>query len=224
MQANNSKVEITPRQLNVLKTIANFEASQCYSATIGEVAEKLGVSRSTAFEHVAALRRKKLLAGSRGKARSLKLTLRANRLLDTAENSGADDIPSYDEATQRPVGVPLAGRVAAGVGIEAVENCQMLSLNSMFGPSDDIFALEIAGDSMIDDGISDGDYVMCKKTSVAENGQLVVAILEDNSATVKRFYDEGSIVRLQPANPDFEPIYSDNCRIDAVVLGLLRRL
>ncbi len=224
MQANNLKIEITPRQLKVLKTIARFEASQCYSATIGEVAEKLGVSRSTVFEHVAALRRKKLLAGSRGKARSLKLTLRANRLLDTAENSGADDTYCYDEATQRPVGIPLAGRVAAGVGIEAVDNFQMLSLNSMFVASDDIFALEIAGNSMIDDGISDGDYVMCKKTSVAENGQLVVAILEDNSATVKRFYDEGGIVRLQPANRDFEPIYSDNCRIDAVVLGLLRRL
>jgi repressor LexA len=156
----------------------------------------------------------------------LKLTLQANRLLDTARDSGADE--DYDKATlnatQRPGSVPLAGRVAAGVGIEAIENCQMLSLDSMFGASDDVFALEIDGESMIDDGISDGDYVVCKKARTAENGQLVVAILEDNSATVKRFYDEGDVVRLQPANPDFEPIYSDNCRIDAVVLGLLRRL
>ena len=244
MHANNSQVSVTPRQLNVLKAIDSIQASQCYSPTIAEVAEKLNVSRSTVFEHVAALRRKRLLIGSRGRARSLKLTARASRLLDTEKSLQATNDALYDEAATGDQycqavgddvnrssgdiagngGVPLLGRVAAGIGIEAVENCEIISLDSVFGRSEDVFALEVEGDSMIDDGINSGDYVLCKKATSAHNGQTVVAIVDDNDATVKRFYDEGSQVRLQPANPAFEPIYTNNCRIEAIVLGLIRRL
>lgn len=119
--------------------------------------------------------------------------------------------------------IPLAGRVAAGVPIEAIEEAETFSLKSEFGTSGDVFALEVVGDSMIDDDIHNGDRVICRRSQRADNGQLVVAIVDDGNATLKRFYKEKDRVRLQPANEDFQPIYSDNCRIEAIVLGLVRR-
>jgi len=107
--------------------------------------------------------------------------------------------------------------------IEAIEDDQTVSLRSIFGDGTDIFALEVAGDSMVDEGINDGDVVICQKSSTARNGQLVVAIVDDNSATLKKFYKEDTHVRLQPANENYQPIYSDNCRIEAIVLGSMRR-
>jgi repressor LexA len=109
------------------------------------------------------------------------------------------------------------------VPLEAVEDIGSLSLDSCFGTGDDIFALEVSGRSMINEDIREGDYVICRRSRVADNGQLVVAIVDNDNATLKRFYKEKTHVRLQPANEDFEPIYSDNCRIEAVVIGLVRK-
>ena len=184
---------------------------------MGELAEELCISRPTVFEHIAALREKRLLSKSKGRVRSLRLTAQANRLLDAER---------HNEVVERgrPRPIPLLGKVAAGVPIEAVENTETISLREMFGNSDNIFALEVTGDSMIDEGICSGDYVVCQKAQTAENGRMVVAIVDDSNATLKRFYKEPTHARLEPANDAYEPIYSDNCRIDAVVLGLLRRL
>jgi repressor LexA len=120
-------------------------------------------------------------------------------------------------------GIPLAGRVAAGMPVEAVENVELLSLSSAFGSGDNLFALEVTGDSMIGQDIRQGDYVICRRSCTAENGQLVVAITNDENATLKRFYKEKGRARLQPANDDYQPIYTDNCRIEAIVVGLLRK-
>jgi repressor LexA len=128
------------------------------------------------------------------------------------------------EARATPAGIPLAGRVAAGAPVEAIENIESLSLTSCFGDGDDLFALEVTGASMIDENIREGDYVICRRSRVAENGQLVIAIVDNENATLKRFYKESDRARLQPANDDYQPIYSDNCRIEAVVIGLVRRL
>ncbi len=92
------------------------------------------------------------------------------------------------------------------------------------GGADDTFALEVRGDSMIGEDIREGDYVICRRKAVAENGRLVVAIVDDENATLKRFYREKDRVRLEPANGDYDPIYSDNCRIEGVVVGLVRKL
>ena len=108
--------------------------------------------------------------------------------------------------------------------VEAIENKEYFSLESCFGNTGDIFALEVKGDSMIGEDIHEGDYVICKRTAVASNGQLVVAIVDNEDATLKRFYREKIKVRLQPANVNYEPIYSDNCRIEGVVIGLVRKL
>jgi repressor LexA len=94
----------------------------------------------------------------------------------------------------------------------------------MFGDSDDMFALTVTGDSMINEGIDTGDVVICKKATDASNGQIVVAIVDDDSATLKRFYRENDHVRLEASNDAYDDIKSNNCRIEGIVLGHLRRL
>ncbi len=86
-----------------------------------------------------------------------------------------------------------------------------------------MFALQVSGESMIEEDIRPGDYVICRRTEMAQNGQVVVAVVDEGDATLKRFYQERDRVRLQPANAAFEPIYSSNCRIQGVVVGLLRK-
>ena len=208
---------LTPKQLQVLRHIAAFHGSQCYSPTIAELATQLSLSRSTVFEHLGELQRKSLLTASPGRARSLKLTPQGQRLLRNSQPQRAED-----EGESR-AGVPLLGRVAAGQPVEAVENRENLSFGSCFGTGDDLFALEVRGDSMIEEDIRPGDYVICRRAERAENGELVVALIHEDGATLKRFYKERDKARLQPANPNYEPIYCDDCRIEAVVVGLLRK-
>ncbi|MBN1818939.1 MAG: transcriptional repressor LexA [Sedimentisphaerales bacterium] len=205
---------VTPRQLEVLRRIGRDRDRQCYSATMGELAQEMGVSRPTVFEHIAALREKGLVTKSRGRARSLRLTAQASRLLER-------DRGEPEETSD--ASMPFLGRVAAGTPIEAIENAEPISLTGLFGDQE-TFVLQVIGDSMIEEGICDGDYAICKRAKNAENGQLVVAIVDQENATLKRFYREPGCVRLQPANACYAPIYSDNCRIEAVVVGLLRRL
>ncbi len=209
---------LTPRQLQLLKMVAGSQENQCYSPTLGEMACELSISRSTVFEHIAELRKKGLLSGSPNRARSLTLSSAARELLSGV---GERNLPV---GPHTPEGIPLAGRVAAGAPVEAIENVEHLSLTGCFGSGDDLFALEVTGQSMIGEDIREGDYVICRRSRVAENGQLVVAIVNEQDATLKRFYREADQVRLQPANEDYQPIYSDNCRIEAIVVGLVRRL
>jgi repressor LexA len=121
-------------------------------------------------------------------------------------------------------GVPLLGRIAAGSPIEAIENTERISMQTTFGNDENTFALKVQGDSMIGDGIFDGDYVVCQKTTVAQNGKIVAAIVDNDSATVKRFFKEADKIRLEPSNPAYKPIYTQNCTIAGVVVGLMRKL
>jgi len=206
-------IQLTPRQLQLLRMVVRFQENRSYSPTLAEMASELNISRSTTFEHIAELRKKGLLSGYP----NLKVSSRAHKLLSCLTDQ------SFHTYASEPGGIPLSGRVAAGVPLEAVENVECLSLNSCFGTADDIFALEVKGDSMINEDIREGDYVICRRSSVADDGQLVVAIVDEENATLKRFYKEKNRARLQPANDDYQPIYSDNCRIEAVVVGLVRR-
>jgi repressor LexA len=216
LQRTMNQVQVTPRQLEILGHIRRFEQSRCYLPTIAELAQAAGVSRTTAFEHIARLQEKGLLRKSTGRARSLRLTARASRLLEYAGQLEQDEGGGE--------GLRLCGRVAAGMPIEAIENIEEISLRSVFGEGDDVFALEVRGDSMIDEGIDTGDFIVCKKATRAEKGQMVVAIVDDENATVKRFYRDKGQVRLESSNAAYEPIYTENCRIEAVVLGVVRRL
>jgi repressor LexA len=211
-------MHLTPRQLQLLRMVGRFQENRCCSPTLAEMACELDISRSTVFEHIAELRRKGLLCGYTNRARSLSLTSRAQELLSDLADEASGTFPA------EPSGIPLAGTVAAGMPLEAVEDVESLSLSSCFGAGDDVFALEVTGDSMVDDDIRQGDYVICRRSSTAHNGQLVVAIVDNENATLKRFYREKDHARLQPANDDYEPIYSDNCRIEAVVVGIVRKL
>ena len=213
-----SAIQLTPRQLQLLRMVARFQQNRCCSPTLAEMASELNISRSTVYEHIAELRKKGLLSDSPNKARSLKVSTEARRLL-----SGLSDEDVHPHPAE-PASIPLSGMVAAGMPVEAIENAESLSLSSCFGSGDDMFALEVRGDSMIGEDIHEGDYVVCRRRSTAHDGQLVVAIVDDENATLKRFYKEKTRARLQPANDDYEPIYSDNCRIEAVVIGLVRRL
>lgn len=206
-----NQTSLTPRQLQVLKLVENHQRSRCYSVTLQELATSLGTSKTTAFEHITGLKEKGLLSAQSGRARSLSLTRKAQRLLEQH--------PDTDELD----GIPLLGRVAAGAPIEAIENIEHISLQSEFG-SEDTFALKVQGDSMTGDGIFDGDYVVCKRSQTAQNGKIVAAIVDNENATVKRFYKETDRIRLEPSNPNYPPIYTQNCQIAGIVVGLMRKI
>jgi repressor LexA len=119
--------------------------------------------------------------------------------------------------------VPVLGRIAAGCPIEAVEEAEEFDLSSLFPDNKECFLLRVKGDSMIEDQIRDGDLVLVEKRQQPLNGEIVVAIVNGNEATLKRFFREKSHVRLQPANSKMSPIYTDEVEVRGVVIGVLRR-
>ena len=218
-------ITITPRQLEVLTHIEAFQNSRCYSATMEELAAALNVSRPTVFEHIAALREKKLITQSNGRARCLHLTAHGKHLIDKARQHEVEN----DDLDEPPLRQPddewtLAGCVCAGYGIEAIEEPQPFSVTSLFTPGEGLFVLQVTGSSMKDAGIFNGDYIVCRSSATAENGQIVVALLNGQTATLKRFFRDRHAIRLQPANDAFEPILATDCRIRAVVVGVIRKL
>jgi repressor LexA len=125
----------------------------------------------------------------------------------------------------RAIDVPVVGRVTAGAPILAVENIEeYFPIPKNFVNHEDVFILRIKGDSMIEAGIFDGDYVLVSQQETADNGEIVVALLDGEEATVKRFFHEGDRVRLQPENPAMEPIYSNDVAVLGKVIGVFRRI
>jgi len=196
---------LTPRQLQVLTYIRDFQRKHGYSPTMQELGDTFDITKVTAFEHVEALIEKGLLHRSPYKARSLELT----------GNAAFPD--------ERPTRLPLAGRIAAGAPIEAVEEPEYVDIEEMFASRGERFVLRVTGDSMIEEQIRDGDYVLVEKHDTARDGETVVALLENGEATLKKYFRDGDRIRLQPANPKYEPIYADNVRIQGVVVGVLRK-
>ncbi len=203
-------INLTPKQIRILTLIRDSRLRQGCSPTMQELANELGVSKVTVFEHVEALIKKQALRRDPNKARSLELT---------------DHCLLPDE--QKPTRLPLVGAIAAGRPIEAVEQREFVDLEDIFTAphrSGDIFCLEVNGDSMIDEQIRDGDFVVCQRADTARNGQTVVALLPDeNEATLKKFYREKGRVRLQPANEAYEPIWVDDVTIQGIVIDVIRR-
>ena len=200
-------MNLTPRQMQILRFIRDYRHRQGYSPTLQEIGDHLGLTKVTVFEHIDALERKKALRrGGKHKARCLEIT---NEVVFPED---------------RPTRLPLAGRIAAGLPIEAIEDRQVLDLEEIFEGPGERFVLRVTGQSMIDEHIRDGDYVICERRNTARNGECVVALLADGEATLKTFYKEKGKIRLQPANPDFQPIYPDQIEIQGVVIGVLRKL
>ena len=119
-------------------------------------------------------------------------------------------------------GIPLLGQIAAGSPVLAVEQTEMMDFASLFGPEDH-FCLRVKGDSMIEDQIADGDYVVVRKQEVCNNGEIVVALVDGQEATLKRFFREPKRIRLEPANSSMKPIFSNDVQIMGVVIGMLRK-
>ena len=202
-------MNLTPKQLRILQLIRDSRIRRGYSPTMQELADEIGVSKVTVFEHVEALIKKGALVREPNKARSLSI---------------ADGVAVPDES--RPLKFPLVGKIAAGYPIEKVADADEIDLVDFLSTVDDAsstFALIVDGESMRDEGILDGDLVLLQRAQVANNGDRVVALLEDGSTTLKTFYKEDDHIRLQPANPDFDPIRVKFCQIQGIVKGVVRR-
>jgi len=197
---------VTPRQLQILRFIRDFRRRRGYSPTMQEIGDHLNLTKVTVFEHVEAVERKGLLIrGAKHRARSLRVSEKVR----------------FPE--QRPTQMPLVGRIAAGEPIEAVQDAETLDLEELFDRPGETFVLHVAGDSMTDEHICDGDYVICERRSEARNGETVVALLDNGEATLKKLYRDKGRVRLQPANPKYKPVYVDNVKVQGVVIGVVRK-
>ena len=209
--------KVTKRQQAVLDCIEACIQEKGYGPTVREICQSLGLSSpSTVHVHLKALEEKGLIKRDPLKSRSITLTHPHD------EASVIDNViaPSFGRAVE----VPLVGNVAAGSPILAEENIT----DTMTLPTDIVgdapsFMLSVRGDSMIEAGINDGDYVVVKEQPVANNGDIVVALIDDG-ATVKRFYREKDHIRLQPENSSMEPIITRDCSIAGKVVAVFRRL
>jgi len=146
-------------------------------------------------------------------------------MLDRVHNrSRSIDLLPPGARTRSSLKLPLAGRIAAGMPVESIESPETISLHDVVG-NRDVFALEVRGDSMRDEHIIDGDYVLVERTRSARKGEIVVALVHGSETTLKRFFPEGSLVRLQPSNVEMDPIYvpAGQVAIQGRVLGVLRR-
>jgi repressor LexA len=224
---------LTDRQLEVLRFIAEQIEDRGYPPTIREIGEALDIrSTNGVNDHLKALERKGFLTRDPVKSRALMPTEAARDVLGRGA-VGADVIPigrAQRAGASRLVEIPIIGRVAAGQPILATEHVEdTVQVDSFFlGSSRKVYGLRVQGDSMIGDGILSGDYIFVRKQLHAADGEIVVALIDDE-ATVKRIYFEGDRVRFQPSNPRMAPIYVRredfrSTMILGVVIGVYRKM
>ena len=203
--------KLSKRQLDILEYIKEEVRLKGYPPSVREIAEAVGLATSsTVHGHLARLESKGLIRRDPTKPRAIEI-------LDLEENN----IPKYNI-----INVPVVGKVTAGLPITAIENVEeYFPLPERLAPSDEqVFMLEIMGESMIEAGILDGDYVIVRQQSAANNGDIVVAMTEDDEATVKRFFKEKDWIRLQPENSTMEPIILRHVSILGKVIGVYRHI
>jgi repressor LexA len=197
---------VTRRQREIIDFLESFVTRNGYSPSFEEIARGMGLkSLATVHKHITNLEKKGLLDRVHNRSRSIEI------LPPGARNRSSDRLP-------------LAGRIAAGLPVETTENADTISLHDVVG-NRDVFALEVRGDSMRDEHIINGDFVLVERARTARQGEIVVALVRGAETTLKRFYSEGQMVRLQPANTEMEPIYvpATQVFIQGRVLGVLRK-
>lgn len=201
--------KLTKKQETILKNVKKFIASNGYAPTIRELCQMCNLnSTATIFVHLKNLASKGYINQTGSKFRTIEL-----------------NVPNeYSKSFDEVISVPLLGKVAAGNPIEAIENPDnFISLPAQLIPKkQNVFTLEVNGESMINIGIYDGDIVIVKKQKTANNGEIIVAMTDDNEVTLKRFYKENGHIRLQPENDYLEPIILEKCTILGKVIGLYR--
>lgn len=201
---------ITRRQRQVLDFITGFIRGNNYSPSYEEIGQGLGLSSlATVHKHISNLEQKGYLKRDYNRSRSIDVVPNKTRVKSAA--------PSGLE-------LPLLGRIAAGKPLEQVETPETISFAD-FTRSKDVFVLEVRGESMQDEHIVNGDYVLVEKTPTARNGEIVVALVDGAETTLKRFYKEGDMVRLQPSNSTMQPIMvpAAGVQIQGRVIGVLRK-
>jgi repressor LexA len=207
-----ARMAITRRQHELYDFLSRFQQEKGYSPSFEEIKDAMGLSSlATVHKHVTNLEKKGLLTRDYNRSRSIDLVPPRGKLKQSM-------------AVNTAVVLPLVGRIAAGSPIEAVENPETISLAD-FVRSKDVFVLEVRGQSMQDEAILDGDYVLVEKTRTAHNGDIVVALIDSADATLKRFFREGDNIRLQPSNATMKPIIvpAASVEIQGRVIGVLRK-
>jgi repressor LexA len=203
---------ITKRQRQVYDFLHNFVQRNGYSPSFEEIGEGLGLSSlATVHKHVSNLEKKGLLRRDYNRSRSIDVLPMRGML-------------KRQSAKAAEAGLPLLGRIAAGQPIEAVEHPETISLGDITR-SKDVFVLQVKGESMKDEHIVDGDYVLVEKLNTAPDGEIVVALVEGTDATLKRIYREGAKIRLQPSNTAMAPIVvpAKSVQVQGRVIGVLRK-
>ena len=196
--------KLTPNQLKLLRFIEDFIEWNGYSPTMEEIAASLGMSKPGVQQYLQALEKKRVITRRRYAHRSIEV-------ISSAREAKASELP-------------LVGLIAAGRPLEAVEVRELVDITELLGmrAGKPLYLLRVKGDSMAEEGILDGDYVVVEKRDTAQNGETVVALLPDGTATLKKFYREKGRIRLQPANPNLKPIYVDEVVIQGAVRGVFR--
>ena len=198
---------LTDRQKEVLEFIARFSEENGYPPTVREIGENFGISLRAVQDHIAACQKKGYLSQCQKRSRSFRVI------------KGE----TVQEARVFVTKVPKLGTIAAGKPLLAEENLDgyVTIAEPFVKPGKTYFALNVRGASMINAGILEGDLAIIEQSEIAAEGQIVVAVV-DNAITLKRFYKEQNMVRLQPENPDFQPIYSSDVKIAGIMVGLVR--
>lgn len=199
---------LTKRQSQVLTYVAEFIAANHYCPSFEEIAKRMNLaSAATVHKHILVLDEKGYLKRDAHRSRALEVTDKYYELLDRDERR----LDRYHRDVK--YGTPLAGEIVAGQPLEAYENHENLSFDDVIR-QEGVFALRVKGNSMVDDHILDGDYVLIEKTSRAQPGEIVVALVDQSETTLKRYFPEGTLVRLQPANMEMEPILLSPDRVE----------
>ncbi|MGH9358160.1 MAG: transcriptional repressor LexA [Terriglobia bacterium] len=227
---------LTRRQKQVLDFLAKFINHHGYSPSFEEIGESLGLSSlATVHKHVQNLERKGFIRRGYNQSRSIDVIAMlgpvpfgkaAGRGLATHGTARNLSAPQRLESSKPALEFPLLGRIAAGRPVEAISSAETFSLGEFVPPQGDIFVLKVKGDSMVDDHICDGDYILVQRADSASNGEIVVALIGGAEATLKRFFREpNGGVRLQPANSQMDPIFLPlgSIQVQGRVIGVLRK-
>jgi len=209
------------RRLRILDYIAATLRARGYPPSVREIARAVGLaSTSAVHHHLRALEREGYLQRGEGaQSRALRLTPTAAIRLGLSS-----ELVPQPAMTDRHI-LPVIGEIAAGGPIEAYQDAsETMTVPDVLAPSGDAYVLKVRGDSMVEAAIMDGDFVVIRPQTTARNGDIVVAQVEENSVTLKRFFKEKDRVRLQPANPSYPTQYYDDVRIQGKLIGVIRRL
>src|SRR3989344_5843909 len=204
---HNKCMTFTPKQKQIFDFVTNYTNKKGFSPTHEEIGKKFELAVSTIHEHLSALERKGYIKKDPGHARTI-------QIITQNQNSGL-------------VKIPLLGAIAAGQPIETIQTNETIAVPRDKVPSGNIYALKVVGNSMIDENINDGDIVLVREQSTADNGQKVVALINNSEATLKKFYKERGHIRLQPANKNMEPIIIRNGKdisVQGIVLDVIREM